>query len=151
MYVPASQCEKLKTFIKLQISVEYSAIPDIIKRVLRKSFNQKLKRKKNFCQQELNDYCINKYRKLNIKGGNEGISQSVMDIFNVRYDLEDRAIVFEVRDNDGKTNFIKETNAYFWIYAKYNIHTRLEAQLFWVGALYTKQECIKAGEKLFSC
>jgi DNA primase len=136
---------KIKDFFKIVDNSEYLTIPDIIK-VLKK-FQPKVKKCKEFCQQELNDYCINKYRKLDIKEWQEeGISQSVMDIFNVRYDLEDRAIVFEVRDNDGKLISLKKRTLVSNYTPKYKYTHKIGSSNFLWALYYTKAECIKSGE-----
>ena len=136
---------KIKDFYKITDSSEYSTLPDII-RILRK-FQPKIKEKKDFCQQELKDYCMNKYCKLDIKEWqDEGISQSVMDIFNVRYDLEDRAIVFEVRNNDGKLISLKKRTLIAGYIPKYKYTHRIGTTTFLWGLYHTKADCIKSGE-----
>lgn len=136
---------KIKDFFKIVDNLEYSTLPDIIK-VLKK-FQPKVKKCKEFCQQELNDYCINKYRKLDIKEWQEeGISQSVMDIFNVRYDIMGAGIVFEVRNNDGKLISIKKRTLIPNYRPKYTYLTSIGTTTFLWGLYHNKAECIKQKE-----
>lgn len=137
--------KKIKDFYKITDTSEYSTLPDIIKTL--KKFQPRKKHKKEISQQNLCDSCIEKYKKSAIKEWlSEGISQEVMDLFGVRYDTEDRAIVFEVRDNDGKLiSFKKRTLVPNYI-PKYKYTHKIGGNNFLWGLYHTKKYCAEANE-----
>lgn len=137
--------KKIKDFYNIHDSENYSTFPDIIK--ILKKFKPKIKKQKDICHQELNDYCVNRYCKRDIvEWQNEGISQAVMDIFNVRYDLENEAIVFEVRNNDGTLISLKKRTLIQGYTPKYKYTHRIGSSNFLWGLYYTKTECTSKGE-----
>lgn len=93
-------------YAKLDVS-ELKAPPDTI-RILRE-YSRKRKKKVNIQRKILKDDCMLIYDKAPIKEWlSEGISQSILEKYQVRYNKLDNAIVFPIWDNDGNIINIKK-------------------------------------------
>lgn len=137
----------LKEF--LNISEDVWETPRIITEI--KHYKEKTKAKEDILRQEIDQSFINRCRKAQIKEWvAEGISQEVMDIFNVRYNLDGQSIIFEVRDNDGKLVSLKSrTINPIWKelgLRKYTYTNSITSNDFFWGFYHNKDACVSSGE-----
>jgi DNA primase len=106
----AMAIEKIKSFYNIN-DEEYKSVPMIIK-ILRR-FKKFKPENKTILREEISNQISKRFTSSDIKEWiTEGISQKVMNLFNVKYDKTENAIAFEVRDNCGKLIAFKERTLY---------------------------------------
>ena len=105
----AEAIKVLKDYLKIEDDGEYIPQPQIIK--VMKSLKPKVKKKDISERKILPNNFMDKFQKTPITlWQEEGISQEIMDFYQVRFDPLKEAIVFPVWDNDGKIINVKGRN-----------------------------------------
>jgi len=140
--------QKIKEFYNIK-DEDYKNVPIIVK--ILKKFKKFEKKDSPISRGEIPQQTLKRLVSGNIKEWvEEEISQSVMDLFGVKYDRVENAIAFEVRDNDGNLIAFKERTLYpdykELNIPKYTYTNAIGTNDFLWGFHINKEECLSKKE-----